>query len=187
MGLLTGTTVLYSGNMGLSHDLGTLLAAVERLSVENGLRFLFIGNGSQEGSVRQIAARYPETVTWLPLQPEEILHLSLAAGDIGIVSCQRGTKGLMIPSKTYYYLAAGLAPIFIGDTSPDLVCGCDIGGHVGNGDVDELVKQIRYWHGNREELAKVRLQARKIAETHFSRNNTAIFRNTLCRYLERAR
>jgi len=183
-GLLVGTTVLYSGNMGYSHDLETILGAAERLAGEKDIRFLFIGNGAQERLVKQRADNFPETIMWLPFQPEANLPLSLTAGDVGIISCRKGTEGLMVPSKTYYYLAAGLAPVFIGAESCVSICGEEVGVHVLNGDAEGLAEQIKKWQRDPESLAKIQRHAREIAESRFSRNNTTVFRDILWRFLE---
>lgn len=117
--LLDKKVILYSGNMGITHDLMTVLKTAKDLSNSiNNFHFLFIGDGAQKESL----VKYKEdnklnNVTFLPYQNPEVLPFSFASADFGIVSLGKGAEGLSVPSKTFYMLATGSAIISI--SKPD--------------------------------------------------------------------
>lgn len=104
---------MYSGNMGLGHDVETMIAAAERLQKETGLHFMFVGAGPKWKLVESaIQEKQLTNVTLLPWQDESIIPQSLASADIAFVSLEPEMAALAIPSKAFYFLAAG-APLLV--------------------------------------------------------------------------
>jgi glycosyltransferase involved in cell wall biosynthesis len=173
------TVVLYSGNMGHTHDIESILAVAEKLSGNVGIHFLFIGEGAKWHLVEQrMKDQHLNNITLLPFQPESVLPYSMASGDLGIVAYQAGSEGCMLPSKACYYMAAGLAPIIISRQETDLgkIVEQNSCGHwIKNGNIDLMATTICDLHNDPEKLKNYRLAARQTAETLFSRNNTAQF------------
>jgi len=178
-GLVGKTVVLYSGNMGNTHDIETPLQVARELAGEAGIQFLFIGEGAKRPLVAAAVAKEGLTnVTLLPFQPETMLPYSLPAGDIGIVGYERGTEGCMVPSKTYYYLAAGLAPLVSceGETEvSELVATEACGVRVRSRDRAAMKAAILALHRDPALLAWHKTAARTAAESHYSRRNTVKF------------
>ena len=109
--------VLYSGNIGTSHDIDSILAAAEILQVDSRIRFVFIGDGSKRFSVEEYISCFPDgNVKYYPFQPEPMLPYTLPLGDISLVSLDEGLEELMVPSKFFSYLAAGSAILAIAMT-----------------------------------------------------------------------
>lgn len=109
-GLQDKLVVLYSGNLGATHAIETILETARLLADEPRICFLVIGEGSKRGLVETAVAdgRAP-TLHLLPLQPAARLPQTLASGHIGIVTLGAGYEGLSMPSKTYSLMAAGNA------------------------------------------------------------------------------
>ncbi|MDN3643793.1 glycosyltransferase family 4 protein [Lutimonas halocynthiae] len=135
-GLLDKKVILYSGNMGITHDLMTVLKTAKKLSlITNNFHFLFIGDGAQkEKLVAYKEDNKLSNVTFLPYQASEILPFSFASADFGIVSLGKGAEGLSVPSKTFYMLATGSAIISISKPNSEVSnllrdnsCGVSIG------------------------------------------------------------
>jgi glycosyltransferase involved in cell wall biosynthesis len=172
-------TVLYSGNMGNAHDIETIIAAARRLQKNEGIHFLLIGEGAKWSLVeRAVKDHRLSNVTLLPFQSEDVLPYSMASGDIGIVTYQPGTEGCIVPSKTYYYMAAGLVPLVISSRDNDLsrmVEDQQCGFAIMNGDVDGMVKTVLQFEENRGLLANYKNSARTTAERFYSRRNTGLF------------
>ena len=114
--------VLYSGNMGVTHDLMTALKVAKEFNeTYPNFHFLFIGDGVQKKSlVKYVDVNKIKNVTFLPFQEPEVLPYSFSSADYGIVSLTSGAEGLSIPSKTFYYLAAGLAIIAITEKGSEI-------------------------------------------------------------------
>lgn len=99
--------VQYSGNIGLFHEIETLVDAAARLR-ESNVRFVFLGDGGQLPWLREtVEKRGLGNVTLLPFQPKERLPLTLTACDAGLVTLKEAATGLCVPSKFYGILAAG--------------------------------------------------------------------------------
>lgn len=165
------TTVLYSGNMGLSHDMRSIVEAARLLVGRGDLHFLLIGSGAQFEWVSSASRDLPN-VTVLPFQPAEVLPLSLATGDIAIACLEPGMEGISMPSKTYTSMAAGSAILGICAQESDLAalirdcdCGVVVEPHHPQQIADSLVALI----DAPLQLARLRQNARRAVETRFSR------------------
>jgi len=181
--LLGKTTLLYSGNMGHSHDIETILEAAKKLRKETGIHFLFIGEGAKWAFVKKTIEEFQlKNITLLPFQPEEVLPLSMTSGDIGIVTYEDGTQGCMSPSKAYYYMAAGLSVLVISKYETDLTKlvkekGCGV--WVKNGDVEGMAIAVKELSEKSDLLAEYKKAARKTAEQFYSRKNSRLFVDAL--------
>jgi len=168
-------TVLYSGNLGQTHDIETILEAAKRLRDNGSIHFMIIGYGAKKSIVEKVKLdENLENLTVLPFQPEELLPLSFAAGDISIVTMAQGSEGLMVPSKTYYAMAAGSA--LIGLCSPETEIADTIKKHncglvVRPGDTDSLVSVILQLSSDQERLNELKTNSRSAAEKFYSKDN----------------
>lgn len=109
-------TVMYAGNMGLGHDLESMVEAARHLSTITDVHFLFVGAGPKWTWIDEtIRCGGLENVTLLPWQPEESLPWLLATADVSLVSLKTAMTGMAIPSKAIYALAAGAALLVLAD------------------------------------------------------------------------
>jgi glycosyltransferase involved in cell wall biosynthesis len=104
--------LLYSGNMGRTHNIEELLAAAKELSVHENIFFIFIGSGEKRKLVEQhIANKVSDNVLLLAFQPLALLSDTLSAATLSLICLEDEFTGLSVPSKTYGCMAAG-TPIF---------------------------------------------------------------------------
>lgn len=165
-------TVLYSGNLGLSHDLGTMVEAARRLQGREDIHFMIIGAGSRWAEIEKAARDLPN-LTLLPYQPEEVLPFSLATGDVAVISLGQGFEGISMPSKTYYMMAAGAAILGLSKPPSDLQmiieqhqCGIN----VKPGDVEGCIEAVLRSCQNEAFLRNCRRAARLAAQRVFCRS-----------------
>ena len=167
-------TVMYSGNMGMGHDIETMLNAARRLRPARDLHFMFIGAGPKWQSVADYLRREaPDNVTLLPWQPEAVVPFSLAAADVALVSLEAGAEGLAFPSKALSAMAAGSALLGLSHTPSDLQALIEqfhCGLNVKPGDVEGLVKAILTFRDDASFLSQCRRTARLLAESTFARS-----------------
>ena len=79
--------VAYCGNLGLGHELQTILAAIDAMADDEQVRFAFVGGGARFEQVkRQVAGRRRTKVSILPYQPRERLGRTLAAADVPLLA-----------------------------------------------------------------------------------------------------
>jgi glycosyltransferase involved in cell wall biosynthesis len=166
-------TVLYSGNIGLTHDLGIIVDAAVRFRGEDGVRFVIIGEGAQHDRLRidAQARGVGHLFVFLPRQTAERLPLSMGLGDFSVVTVAPGAENTCMPCKTYDYLAAGSAILAIVRRPSDLANVVDAhrcGVVVAPGDVDGLVAAIRDALPQDTRFQQMRAAARRAATEVFS-------------------
>jgi glycosyltransferase involved in cell wall biosynthesis len=139
-------TIMYSGNLGLGHDLDTLLQAVDITRRQLPVRVMFVGGGPMVGPLEKLTKQLRlDSIDFYPGQPLEMLSDSMAAGDIHLVSQREGTQGVIVPSKLYGVLAAGRAVIFVGPGDCEaaaIVRNSQAGIVIPPGDITAMVKTL---------------------------------------------
>ena len=116
--------LLYSGNLGLAHDLETIEGAMLALRSDDRFRFLFAGTGGRREELAVFCREHDiRNVELRPFVSRDKLSEGLAAGDIGLVTQREASCGAVVPSKVYGLLAAGRPILFIGppNATPALV------------------------------------------------------------------
>ncbi len=163
--------LLYSGNLGLAHDLDTFTQAMDALKDEDHFRFLFVGGGSRRSELLQFTKdRSLNSVELRGYVRRDLLSEGLAMGDIGVVLQYDNCSGLVVPSKVYGIMAAGRPVLFIGpaDATPALTierhrCGW----RIASGDVAGLVSLLRHLAAHPEEVRLAGANARLALERHY--------------------
>ena len=118
-------TVLYSGNLGATHDIECIVDLAKRLEHEKEIQFLIIGSGYKQAQLEdQLMCEKLSNILLLPSQPEETLPNSLTTGDLAIISMAPGTEGYMVPSSLPYYLAAGCDILYMGRIESEIGAFC---------------------------------------------------------------
>ncbi|MFZ5806608.1 MAG: glycosyltransferase family 4 protein [Verrucomicrobiota bacterium] len=99
--------VQYSGNMGLWHDIETIVRGAELLQHEPRIHFLMIGDGRRKHQAHRLAQNLNlKNITWVPFQPKEKLVDSLACCHAALISQNEGLQGVAVPCKLYGILAS---------------------------------------------------------------------------------
>lgn len=108
--------VLYAGNIGRAHPIGTILDAAEILEREqNDIEFVFVGDGKPFDYIaHQRSERGLNNIRLLPWQPPDRLRELMESGDVHLVSMKEDAAGFLVPSKLYAALAVARPCIMIG-------------------------------------------------------------------------
>jgi len=164
-------TLLYSGNLGLAHDIDTILYAMEELRTDDRFRFVFAGGGLLRGSLetkcRQAAI---SSVEFHSYSERQNLSERLANCDVGLITQRESCLGSVVPSKIYGLLAAGRPIIFIGpaeSTVATIIKRFKCGWQVDNGDVNGLVSLLKILISQPEGLHAAGKAARIAFEMHY--------------------
>lgn len=138
--------VMYSGNLGLAHDIDTLRGAMEKLRERDDIRFVFVGGGKLMTQLQTYCEEHRLTnALFKPYQPREAIRTSLSLADLHMISQADAMTGLLVPSKLYGIMAAGRASIFIGKSGAEVARVLqenNAGQVVAVGDVDALTDTI---------------------------------------------
>src|SRR6516225_10080845 len=155
----------YSGNLGRAHDIGTVLAAAERLRNEPQFIFLMIGGGKRFEELARAVKRQGLTSSFrfIPYQEQKMLSHSLAVADAHWLSLNPKLEGLIVPSKFYGIAAVGKPIIVIGNKDGEIARlvqhhGCGI--VVAPGDAEALVDGLRLLSSAPETISEMGRRAR---------------------------
>lgn len=146
---LTAPTIIqFSGNIGRTHDVETLLTVAERLRDRDDIRFLFAGFGGKAGLVQRAAGQdRAENIVFLPRQPREMLGPMLACSTATVIGFIDKMLGISVPSRMYNVMAAGTPVIAIADARSELalmVSEHQCGWVLAPGDADALEQLTLY-------------------------------------------
>lgn len=166
-------TLLYSGNIGRYHELGTAIDAVGLLE-ERGhtdIQLLIIGEGARKDELREhVRSRDIENVRFLPFQPRNRLPETLTCGDASLVGIQSEMEGMCVSSKLYSSLAAGIPILAIvgeGDEVAKVVRECDCGAYVPPGDANAAADVLVEWANTPERTEEMSDNARSCFEMNY--------------------
>jgi colanic acid biosynthesis glycosyl transferase WcaI len=163
--------LLYSGNLGLAHDLYTLGNAMRLLRDDLRFHLLFVGGGALRQEFADFCtSNLLPSVEFRPYVARELLSEGLAAGDIGVVTQRESCFGSVVPSKVYGILAAGRPVLFIGprDATPACIikrhkCGWQID----CGDESSLAELLRFLAENPHLVRDAGTRARQALLDHY--------------------
>jgi hypothetical protein len=100
--------VLYSGNIGPTYPISSLIEAASFTSDDPDIVYLVIGRGTNFEMTRTMAREKGlANCMFLPFQPDEMLQYVLSASDISVVMIDEKVASASIPSKVYNLLAVG--------------------------------------------------------------------------------
>ncbi|PWT74104.1 MAG: glycosyltransferase WbuB [Chloroflexi bacterium] len=114
-GLEDRFVVMYSGNLGVVHDVETLLAVIRESRSIPSIAFCFVGEGRHLRPLRETARRESwDHVRFVSYQSKELLRFSLSSAHLHLVTLRNDMLGLCVPSKIYGIMAAGRPMLYIG-------------------------------------------------------------------------
>lgn len=138
--------IQFSGNIGRTHDVETIIAAARKLAHRTDILFLFAGYGGKTDLIGQaVASGELPNLRLLPRQPREMLGPMLASATATVISFVEEMKGLSVPSRMYNVLAAGTPIIAIADPESELAMVVNeenAGWVLAHGDVDALIALV---------------------------------------------
>jgi glycosyltransferase involved in cell wall biosynthesis len=135
--------VMYSGTLGPSNPVSTLLAAAEQFEDDARLVFLFVGGGT---GMAEVKSRNRPNVRCLPYEPLSRMRYSLSAGDVQVVSLGDEMAGIVHPCKVYGAMGIARPILFLGPPDShvsEMMSQADFGWQVRHGDVGGAVAALR--------------------------------------------
>lgn len=167
--------VLYSGNVGIAHDVETPIAALRILLTHSeDIRLVVIGQGSRLADAKRAASRagVSHAMQWHSWVPAARLPGTLGLADVALVTLRQGFEGLVVPSKLMGYMARGIPTVYVGPYSDvEQVLNESGGGKcVRNGDAEGLCHHIRMLMSHHELAAATGAAALRYYQAHLSRD-----------------
>ncbi|MBM4056165.1 MAG: glycosyltransferase family 4 protein [Planctomycetes bacterium] len=138
--------VLYSGNLGFTHDVEVVIDIAERFIDYNEIYFLIIGKGEKRDMLEsRIKNKKLKNCRLLPWQSAEMLPYTISSADIAVVTLSSFASTLSVPSKTFNYLSVGAPLLCVAEKSSELatlVNRYKVGHCFRRDEVDDMVKYI---------------------------------------------
>jgi colanic acid biosynthesis glycosyl transferase WcaI len=175
LGIVDKFVIQYSGNMGRTHDMESIVECAEMLRGNESLHFLLIGWGVKEHWLRSMCKqRGLVNVTVLPPLPRTEIPVSLTGADVAVIPMVPGMFGISVPSRLYNIMAAGKPVIVAADEQSEIarvVREERIGWVVAPRSPVMLRQAIENASRCPEELAMMGSRARKVAEAKYSNSD----------------
>lgn len=173
MGIGGTYNIVYSGNLGMGHDVETLEQAIQIMREDAGTNWLFIGGGKRyEWLKGQAELQRWKHVRFLPYQERSALQESLNLADVHLISQLPEFTGVLVPSKLFGILAVGKPAVMVGPAEAEVsrvIARHKAGFVVPNGQGQELasrLRQLREDEGMRREMGQ---RARRAFEAEYEK------------------
>jgi len=161
----------YSGNLGLAHDIETIMGALVHFAGDPRVRFTFAGGGPRRAHLESFCRdRNLRNVAFEPYSSRAALGQSLGSGHIGLVTQLPETCGSVVPSKTYGIMAAGRPVLCIGPrgaTPAAIIQKHRCGWQIDPGDVPALIALFEHLSENRSLIRETRARARQAFDQNY--------------------
>ncbi len=168
-------TIMYSGNMGATHNIEAIVNLAFALKNDRRIEFLLIGDGDKRKMVEaEKECLRLSNLKLLPYQPFELLPLSISCADLFVVTLTLEATSASVPSKTFYALAAGVPILGIASEKTDFAkiirkysCGEVFTGD----DIGKMKIFINKLLGEEKYLEKIKRNSR-LASLNFTKSNS---------------
>lgn len=170
--------ILYSGNIGYTHNVETIIEIAKRIKNVPGICILIIGEGLKKQELMRIVEKENLSLcrflTWL--SSDRLLY-SLNAADVSIVTLTEETAFVSVPSKTYNLLSVGspllcIAPL--GSEIDNIVKENKCGMCFNKNDVDDMVAYIMKLKNDVEYRKKLSQNSRE-ASLEYTYKNAKLY------------
>jgi len=170
--------VQYSGNIGVTHNVETLIDIAELLSDEKEILFQIIGRGPRRPAIeRLVRERNLGNVQMLPFQSDEMFPYSLSAADLGVVILHKAVSQGSVPSKAYNLMSFGIPSLYIAAPTSELARYARNFGHarcLEANDLSEISDFIRRLASDETLYEDMQYKSEQAA-TKFRRGNADVF------------
>jgi len=165
--------ILYSGNLGMAHEVQTIDAVLETLANEESIQFLFAGGGAaRPGLEQRCRAAKMSNVTFQSYGDNQAFAENLQSCHVGLVTLRNGCEGTVVPSKVYSLMSVGRPILFIGpknSTAALLVREHQCGWQFDPGKAAETSAFLRSLSADPHRIAEAGRNARRAFEQHYNR------------------
>jgi len=113
--------VMYSGNLGLTHKIETMVETAALLRDRSNIVFIIIGEGGKKERIKQLAEKHKlGNILLLPYQNKEMMPYSIGSAHLAWITLAEGAEHVSVPSKTFNALSAGSVLIAVSNENSAL-------------------------------------------------------------------
>jgi glycosyltransferase involved in cell wall biosynthesis len=170
-GLDKTLNVIYSGTLGLKHDLSTFLTLASSLRSRPELRIVVVSSGQASDALRlQAEAAGLSNLLVLPFQPYKDVPSILASAAVLVAPLEASAGGFCVPSKVLSYFCAGRPTVIAIDSQnpvAETIRAIGAGTVVTPGDRQGFITAVAEFIDNPEKRQTAGRNARSYAEHTF--------------------
>ena len=166
--------VQYSGNIGLTHKVETMVELAERMKEHTNILFMIIGRGPRKKILQETVERKKlANCIFLPFQSDDMFPYSLSAADLGIVVLDELTSKGSVPSKSYNLMSLGIPSLYIAAEDSELKSYADKFRHAACYTEYQLNEAVQFILELSNSLEKYKIYSENAlkASEHFKRDN----------------
>lgn len=165
--------IQYAGTMGYVFDYLMVVEIAKKLECFKDIEIQMIGAGSQKDDFMETCAQYNlKNISFLPLEPQEMVSDVYSACDVCIIPLKKGIIGNSVPSKVGLLMQCKKAIITTVDKESKysiMINSNKLGYALST--ADEAVKSILYLYHNRQECIDCGQRAYEYGHELYSRKN----------------
>jgi len=176
LGLEGKFIVSYIGTHGMSHALEVVLQAAKKLERDPAIHFLFVGEGAEKESLKQLATELQlNNITFIDQQPRERLLSFYCASDVSVVPLKRlPIFKKVLPSKLFELMGVGCPVICsVEGEAARLVTSAESGLCIEPENVEALVEAVSRLRNDRELRSRMSGNGLSFVRTRYLRSNLA--------------
>lgn len=163
--------ILFAGNIGKFQGLETVIDAAHKLSENESIEFVFLGEGAaMKGLKEQASKLLGKTIKFFGHQPISVARSLIADSQLCVVSLNEGIYRAAFPSKTMTYMCEGVPVLMMVEPESGIsrmVKSENIGVVISPGDSDELAEQIIALENDPERLSMMKKAVCEYSSHHF--------------------
>lgn len=153
-GLSSKFVIMYSGNIGYTHNVDVMIDLAHYLHENDQIRFLIIGEGGKKKDLeKRVKELKLNNVIFSSYLPSDQMKYSFSCANIGIVTLAEGDGQISVPSKTYNILSYGLPILSITSSDSELnnlIRKYECGGSFDKNQINEMANFIIKCLNNKE-------------------------------------
>lgn len=162
----------YFGNMGIGHQFDSILGLAERFANHPLVSIVFVGGGHRKPEIEEWQAKHPMDNFHLYnyISPEQVPEL-LAVTHFSFISIREGFEAIIVPSKLYPSLAAGVPVILFSPQNNEIAKTIDtheVGGSFMEGQIAEAFTFIEPFLIDQEKWQSLSSHTHKVYFDHYS-------------------
>lgn len=170
--------VMYSGNIGYTHNVETIIDVALRCRSKKDIVFLIIGKGGKKSTLmKRVNDEKLANVIFSDYLPAEDVKYSMSCANLGVVTLTDETANVSVPSKTYNLLSYGIPLLSIAPKESELrkiIIDNKCGASFEKDNIDGIVNYIEECIRNKSEYEELSMNAKK-ASIKFTYANADLY------------
>ena len=166
--------VMYSGNIGYTHNVDTIIDVASKYKDNKNVVFLIIGEGGKKSTLmKRVKDKKLLNVIFSGYLPVEDIKYSMSCANLGVVTLTEETAKVSVPSKTYNLLSYGIPLLSIAPKESELgkiITENNCGASFEKDDIDGIINFIEECMSDRSKYDELSMMAKRTSSKFTYKN-----------------